>query len=97
MRGDVIGSGGGEVAQPFSRQLHGVPAASRWTAGAQTPVVAHPEDAEAQRVLDVRYDTCRDRTRLSGDAGSPDPYTKCSLCRQVRLGLTTPLITLILI
>lgn len=57
MRGDVTGSGGGEMAQPFCCQLDGVPAASRRTAGAQTPVVAHPEDAEAQRVLDVRYNT----------------------------------------
>lgn len=56
MRGDVTGSGGGEMAQPFSCQLDGVPAASRRTACAQTPVVAHSENAEAQRVLDVRYD-----------------------------------------
>lgn len=53
MRGDVTGSGGGEMAQTLSFQLNGVPAAPRWTAAAQTPVVAHPEDAEAQRVLDV--------------------------------------------
>lgn len=55
MWGDVTGSGGSEMAQSVSCQLDSVPAASWRTAGAQTPVVAHPEDAEAQRVLDVRY------------------------------------------
>ena len=53
MRGDVTGSGGGEMAQTLSRQLNGIPAAPRRTATAQTPIVAYPEDAEAQRVLDV--------------------------------------------
>lgn len=57
MRGDVTGSGGGEMAQPFFRQPDGVPAASRWTAGAQAPIVAHSENSEAQKVLDVRYNT----------------------------------------
>lgn len=55
MWGDVTGSGCSEMAQSVSCQLDGVPAASWRAAGAQTPVMAHPEDAEAQRVLDVRY------------------------------------------
>ena len=54
-RGDVTGPGGGEMAQSLCCQSDGVPAASRRTAGTQTPVVTHPENAEAQRVLDVRY------------------------------------------
>lgn len=49
------------MAQQLSRQLDGVPAAPRRTAGAQAAVVLHPEDAEAQRVLDVRQNTCRTR------------------------------------
>lgn len=55
MWSDVTSSGGSEMAQSVSCQLDGVPAASWRTAEAQTPIVAHPEDAEAQRVLDVRY------------------------------------------
>lgn len=47
LRGDVSSSGGGEMAQPLSRQPHGVPAASRWASAAQTAVVTHSEDAEA--------------------------------------------------
>lgn len=71
MRGDVTGSGGGEMAQSFSCQLDGVPAASRRTACAQTPVVAHSENAEAQRVLDVRYNTYTKRAQLSDLKGLP--------------------------
>lgn len=55
--GDVTGSRRREMAQSFSCQSDGVSAASWRTAGAETPVVAHPEDAEAERVLDVGYDT----------------------------------------
>ncbi|TNN47208.1 hypothetical protein EYF80_042599 [Liparis tanakae] len=56
--GDVTGSGGGEVAQALRRQPDGVPAAARRAAGAQAAVVAQVEDAEAQRVLQVRQDAC---------------------------------------
>lgn len=55
--GDVTGSRRREMAQSFSCQLDGVSAASWRTAGAETPVVAHPEDAEAESVLDIGYNT----------------------------------------
>lgn len=46
MWGDVTGPGSSEMAQVFSHQLDSIPAASRRTPGAQTPIVDHPGDAE---------------------------------------------------
>lgn len=60
LRGDVTGSGGGKMAQSVSRQEDGVPAAWRQTAVARTPGVARPEDVEARRVLDTRYNTYKE-------------------------------------
>lgn len=65
LRGDVSSSGGGEMAQPLSRQPHGVSAASRWAAAAQTAIVTHPGDFEAQRLLDVRYNACTKESNMS--------------------------------
>lgn len=77
--GDVTGSGGGEMAQSFSCQSDGIHAASWRTAGAQAPVVAHPEDAEAQRVLDVRYYTYMEEFNSQRDSSSRIDQLTCSV------------------
>lgn len=45
------------MAQSLPCQLDSIPTSPWWTASAQTPVVAHPEDAKAQRILNVGYYT----------------------------------------
>lgn len=56
--GDVSSPRCGEMAQSLWRQTDSVRAASWRAATSKTPVVTHPEDAQAQSVLDVWYYTC---------------------------------------